>query len=153
MIKNLLRGLFENGKVQTTTPKAKVLKANAESLIENSIKADNDLLLRRKLQLVFGDAELVEKFKEYIAKENHGVSIVKVGFRSGDNAELSKVELMGLKKVKKAKKEDKVVGEKKNKKVDEKDTAGIEKKTTKRNIEPKKRTVVKKERAHSRSGL
>ena len=152
LIRNQLRSLFENGKVTTTSTKAKALKASAESLIENSKKVTDKLVSRRNLQVIFGSTELVAKFNEYIAKENTGVTIVKVGFRAGDNAETSRVELMGLKKAKKEKKEEKVE-EKKEKKVEKKETVGIEKRTSKRNIASQKGTVVNKERAKSRSGL
>ena len=60
LIKNLLRGLFEYGKVETTSSKAKALKANAESLIEKSKTAGDQLILRRNLQIVFGNTELVK---------------------------------------------------------------------------------------------
>jgi large subunit ribosomal protein L17 len=154
LIKNQLRSLFENGKVQTTTQKAKALKANAESLINKGKTAKNDLKLRRDLQITFGNKELVKKFMEYVKNEDAGVSIVKVAFRSGDNAEVSRVELLGLKtkakkEVKKEVKEEKVektVEESKENKVD------ISKKSESKSID-KTATVKNTARAKSRSGL
>ena len=96
MINNLLRSLFDNNYVVTTTPKAKVLKSKASSLIEKGKKYQDDLSFRRRLQVILGDSENVKKYKEYIAKERTGVKFVRVGYREGDNAELSRVYLLGL---------------------------------------------------------
>ncbi len=152
LVRNLLISLFENGKVETTSAKAKALKASAESLIESSKDVANQLDLRRKLQITFGNTDLVKKFMEYTKVENNGVTIVKVGFRSGDNAEVSRVELMGIeKKVKKVVKG--IKSEKKvEKTIEKKDHIDIEKRSANKSIS--KGTVVKKtERAKSRSGL
>lgn len=147
--RNLLRSLIQNNSVTTTTPKAKVLKMDASSLITKGQKAE-DLGTRRSLQTTLGNAELVKKLIEYSAKEGTGVKIVKVGFRDGDNAEMSRVSLMGIEKKKAEKKEKEIKEEKKV--VEKKETnrrailAGDKKVDTK--------TVVKKtERARTRAGL
>ncbi len=88
MINNLLRSLFDNSYIVTTTPKAKVLKSEASSLIESGKKYKEDLSFRRKLQVILGDSEVVNKYKEYISREKTGVSYIRVGYRKGDNAEL-----------------------------------------------------------------
>jgi large subunit ribosomal protein L17 len=149
MIRGQLRGLFEHGKVKTTSQKAKALKASAESLINKGKTAKNELALRKDLQIVFGNAELVKKFMEYVAKENTGVSIVKVGFRVGDNAEISRVELLGLKK--KAKKESKKEV-KEEKVVEKQNSVDMKKRSVAKSID-KGATVKKTTRAKSRSGL
>lgn len=155
LINNLLRSLFDNNTVITTTPKAKVLKREASSLIAKGISKGDEVAFRRKLQIVFGKDELVAKFQEYIKKENTGVSFVRVGFRDGDNAEVSRVSLLGLEK-KKVKQEKKVEEKKEKDEVKEKEDS---KKRTPNVVRGEKKrvdktAVVKKTtRAKSRSGI
>lgn len=152
MINNLLRSLFDNNYVVTTTPKAKVLKSKASSLIEKGKKYQDDLSFRRRLQVILGDSENVKKYKEYIAKERTGVKFVRVGYREGDNAELSRVYLLGLDEKKKSAKEKKEeIKEEKKKEVKETKSKIIEKGDEKK-ID--KTAVIKDaRRATSRSGL
>jgi len=146
--RNLLRSLFTHNSVVTTSPKAKVLKQDASSLIAKGISNGQSLEFRRELGNILGSDEVVKKFYEYIKKENIGVVITKIGFRSGDNAEKSRVILKGTEK-KKVVKKDKNVEDKK------KIVTKIGKNT---NLKDEKRidktAVVKKEqRANTRSGL
>ncbi|HOV29818.1 MAG TPA: L17 family ribosomal protein [Candidatus Dojkabacteria bacterium] len=146
--RNLLRSLFTHNSVVTTSPKAKVLKQDASSLIAKGISKGQSLEFRRELGDILGSDVAVKKFYEYIKKEGVGVVITKVGFRSGDNAEKSRVILKGTEK-KKVVKKDKNVEEKK------KIVTKIGKNT---NLKDEKRidktAVVKKEqRANTRSGL
>lgn len=151
LIRNLLRSLFESNYVVTTTPKAKVLKQEASSLIEKGKSIKDEVAFRRNLQNLLGKGALVSKYYEYVKKENVGIGFVRVGFRSGDNAEMARVFLLGLdKKKKKAVKED------------EKDEKGkseeskVDKKVIERNIDKKvdKTAVIRKtERARSRAGI
>jgi large subunit ribosomal protein L17 len=156
LINNLLRSLFDNNYVVTTTPKAKVLKSEASSLIAKGKKYGEDLSFRRRLQVILGDKEIVDKYKEYISKDKPGVSFVRVGYRSGDNAEVSRVYLLGLDKKKspkaKTKKEEKEkVKEEKKDEQSSVDPKLLEKETKKK---VDKTTVVKDtRRARTRSGL
>lgn len=150
LIINLERALFTNGQIVTTTPKAKVLKSKVERLVSRLKDTKNVLVLRRELKKILGSDVLVTKALEYGKGERVGVIIRKVGFRKGDNAEVSRVQLIGMEKkkkvVKRGKKEDK---KKKEPKVDVKE---LERKSEQKSID--KNTVVKKkERAKSRSGL
>ena len=77
---NLLRSLLERGHIVTTTPRAKVLKRDIESLIEKGKKNSEDISFVRKLQLVLGNEKLTKKFIEYVKGEKTGVTLVKVGF-------------------------------------------------------------------------
>jgi large subunit ribosomal protein L17 len=110
LIDNLLRSLFDHNYVVTTTAKAKVLKQNAQSLIEVGKNKGESLDFTRKLNNILGKETIVEKYLEYIKKDNAGVGFVRVGFRDGDNAQMSRVYLLGLDKKKsvapKSKKED-----------------------------------------------
>lgn len=151
LIRNLLRSLFANDYVVTTTPKAKVLKGEAISIIEKGKRVKDEVSFRRELQNIFGKNDLVKKYSEYIKKENAGVGFVRVGFRDGDNAEISRIFLLGL--------------EKKKKKVLKKDEE--EEKDIKKQVEEEKRkidvdvdkrvdktAIIKKtERARSRAGI
>ena len=96
LVKNQLKSLFENGKVHTTTPKAKVLKSNAESLI--SSVTEMDLNTRRRLQGKLISSDALKNFETYMSAKDKAVKIVKVGFRAGDNAETSRVSLQGFSK-------------------------------------------------------
>lgn len=153
MINNLLRSLFDNNYVVTTTPKAKVLKSEASSLIEKGKKYKEELSFRRRLEVILGDSQIVKKYKEYITKEKVGVSFVRVGYREGDNAEISRVYLLGMDKKKKKTAKSKKDETKEEK---EKDEKGTESKILKQEIDKKvdKTALIKDtRRATSRSGL
>ena len=87
---NLIRSLVRSGKVETTSVKAKVLKSDFESLV-NSIK-DFDVNTTRKLMTVLGSKDLVAKLKGW--DQPISVRIRKIGFRDGDNAEMSRVTIL-----------------------------------------------------------
>jgi len=156
LVYNQLRSLVKSGSIKTTTTKAKVVKAEMESLIEKSrASKEGDLSLRRKLQVIFGETDLVKKFIEVSSKKTSKVVIKKIGFRDGDNAEVSMLELKGLKTkvAKKAEKEEKEESKiEKKEPVVEKERKGIlnlgAKKSITKGIAP-----INKERAKSRSGL
>jgi hypothetical protein len=48
-----------------------------------------------------GSKKLVEKATKYAKNEDHGVRVRKTGFRAGDNAEQSRLELIGFERSKK----------------------------------------------------
>ena len=157
LIRNQMRSLFRSGFIVTTTPKAKALKSEVESFL-SKIKEDS-LETKRKMHSTLGDSSLVEKASELVKKGENKVGIIKIGFRDGDNAETSKVTLLGFedlfgkkKKRKTGKKEEKKKGEteyveeKKDDKVLEKGQAD----KGKLNIKEK---FLSKERARSRSGI
>jgi large subunit ribosomal protein L17 len=94
LVRNQMRSLFTSGYVVTTTTKAKVLKQTAESFLS---KVDGESLdITRKMHSVLGNKDLVKKCIDYLAKGEKKVSIVKVSFRDGDSAEMSKVTLLVL---------------------------------------------------------
>ena len=149
---NQIRSLFESGHVVTTSPKAKVLKTNADSIIALGKKNKGMLSLRRELAVTLKDEKLVKKFIEYVEKTEAGVRIVKIGFRKGDNGEKSRVELIGMEK--KTKKIVKKTAEKKEEVKEEKvaPKAKVSKNILGKGID-KSATVKKTGRATSRSGL
>ena len=154
LIDNLLRSLFDHNYVVTSTTKAKVLKQNAQSLIEAGKKEAESLDFTRKLNNILGKETTVQKYLEYIKKDNAGIGFVRVGFRDGDNAQLSRVYLLGLDKKKstapKSKKEDTEKVEKKKPltKIKREIPVGSEKKVDKTQVVKKSGT-----RPQARSGL
>ena len=147
--RNLLRSLFDNNTVTTTTTKAKVLKQDASSLIEKGLKRKEDLSFKREVIVLLQNESIVNKYYEYLKMDKPAVKLVKVGFRGGDNAEMSKVTLAGKEKKKIVKKV-------------EKEQESTEKKAPKEKQEVKvkedkrvdKTAVIKKVgRSTSRSGL
>jgi large subunit ribosomal protein L17 len=152
LVLNLERSLFLNGQLTTTTPKAKVLKSMVQKLVSR-IKTDKNVLgLRRELKKVFGTDVLVNKALEYGKDEKTGVIIRKVGFRKGDNAEISRVLLIGMEKKKKKRLTKKEKEEKKEKKESNIDAKELEKKSERKEVD-RRPLLFKKERAKSRSGL
>ncbi|HAM96407.1 MAG: 50S ribosomal protein L17 [candidate division WS6 bacterium GW2011_GWF1_36_8] len=154
LMQNQLRSLFESGHVTTTSPKAKVLKSNAQSLIALGKKNKGMLTLRRELAIVLKENGLVKKFIEYAEKEVTGVRTVKIGFRAGDNGEVTRVELIGMeKKIRKVAKKASTAEVKEEVKVEKTaPKAKVSKNILDKGID-KSATVKKTGRATSRSGL
>ena len=152
MVKNQLRSLFTNGHIKTSSVKAKYMRGRAQSVISKIQTAkENDLVLRRNMQVVFGNDELVKKVYEYAKKDGAGVTLRKVGFRAGDMTEVSRLELLNFKTKKRVAKK----GEKEEK-VEEKKEVNAPKIEAKKVIGKKvsnRPIPVKKERAKTRAGL
>ena len=94
LIRNQVRSILTHGKVITTTPKAKVLKANVESYL-NSLNSKAEKVRKYELLTLLGDDKSASRMIEYL-KTTPKIKIVKVGFRDGDNAEVSRVSLQGF---------------------------------------------------------
>lgn len=148
LVKNLIRSLFENGYLTTTTIKAKALKQEGLKLI-NDLKNFNQAV-SRNAQIVLGNVELVKKATEYVQKNDAKIKILKIGFRDGDMAQTSRVTLVGFntkkevaKTVEKETKKDKTKEVKKTSKIRE----------NVKNVTKNLSSVVKTERARTRSGL
>lgn len=157
MIQNQLRSILTSGYVKTSSVKAKVLKGQLESLFNKvKISTDGDLSLTRNLHTVLGDDKLIKKLFEVAKKDSSKIKISKVGFRIGDNTEMSKVEIVGFKvKPKVEKKVGKKVEEKEEEVVKVQDTderkkgiLNLGRKSVSKKVEP-----MKKERARTRSGI
>lgn len=155
LIKNQIRSLVHSGSIKTTTAKSKAVKGELESLMHKVKNAkDGDLNLRRELQVILGDKELVKKFVEFSKKENSKVVVRKIGFREGDNSEVSEIVIEGLKvkKVKRVAKKSKDVEEESKVEKKEPEKKNILDLGTKKSVS-QKAGAVNKERAKSRSGL
>ena len=98
MLRNLVTSLFEHEKVKTTDSKAKELRPLAEHLI--GLGKRGDLHARRQALAVVRKAEIVKKLFETISprfqtRTGGYLRIAKIGFRPGDGAPVSIVELIG----------------------------------------------------------
>jgi len=100
LISNQLSTLFTYGKLETTTVKAKVMRSKAEELMSAVKKyADDKVSQTRILNQKLLSRKARINCAEFVAKSELKVSIVKVGFRKGDNTEKSEVVLVGFDKI------------------------------------------------------
>ena len=98
MLRNMVTSLLEHEKVKTTDAKAKELRPLAEKLI--GLGKRGDLHARRQALSVVRKADVVKKLFEvlsprYQSRTGGYLRIVKVGYRPGDGAPVSIVELIG----------------------------------------------------------
>src|SRR5512136_3283021 len=98
MLRNMVTSLLEHEKVKTTDAKAKEVRPLAEKLI--GLAKRGDLHARRQALSVVRKAEVVKKLFETLSPRFQSrtggyLRIVKVGFRPGDGAPVSIVELIG----------------------------------------------------------
>ena len=97
MMRNLAISLFENGKIITTLPRAKLLRGMVDKLI--SIGKKDTLAARRNCIRLLGNTDAVRKLFNQIAPGMHAKSsgftrIVKYKKRLGDGAQLVIMELV-----------------------------------------------------------
>lgn len=98
MFRNLLSSLFEHGAITTTDAKAKEVKRRADILIGWARKGD---LHHRRLAAghVFGSYPLQRLFdhwgKAFPERISGFTRSVKIGYRHGDNAPLTLIEIIG----------------------------------------------------------
>jgi large subunit ribosomal protein L17 len=104
MLRNMVTSLFKYEKIETTDSKAKELRKVADKMV--TLGKRGDLHARRQALSYVRDGEVVGKLFSDISerfRERKGgyTRIVKTGFRVGDNAPMSIIELTA--EVKKAK--------------------------------------------------
>ncbi len=97
LMRNLVSSLFQHEKIQTTDPKAKELRRWADRMI--SLGKEGSLHARRRALAFIHDQAVVRKVFETLAprfKDRPGgyTRIVKLGWRRGDRAPISLVELL-----------------------------------------------------------
>ena len=98
MFRNMTASLVEHELIKTTLPKPKELRRVAEPLIT---LAKNDSVANRRLAFarLRSDAAVAKLFDElgprYSERPGGYLRILKCGFRAGDNAPMSIVELVG----------------------------------------------------------
>ncbi|MBM4401889.1 MAG: 50S ribosomal protein L17 [Candidatus Cloacimonetes bacterium] len=101
LTRNLIQALFEYGKIQTTLPKAKVIRPIAEKLVTRARKKTPHAF--NQLEKFFYKRKVAKKLFEEIApkyKNRPGgyTRIVKLGRRGGGAAEMAVIELVEEKK-------------------------------------------------------
>ncbi len=112
MFRNMVTSLLEHERIYTTDAKAKELRRWADRMI--TLGKRGDLHARRQALQVIRDKGVVHKLftdlaQRYQARSGGYTRTVKVGFRAGDSAPISLVELMtGETKKKKKKRKRKV---------------------------------------------
>lgn len=100
MMRNMVTSLLEHGRVTTTHARAKVLRSFAERVI--TLGKNDTVHSRRMASKSIRSKEIVKKLFNEIAPEfsdrNGGYTrVIKNGFRKGDNAAVSIVELLTYK--------------------------------------------------------
>ncbi|MCP4049539.1 MAG: 50S ribosomal protein L17 [bacterium] len=97
MLKNIVVALFENNRIKTTDTRAKEAKKIAEKII--TLGKNGDLSsIRKALKIIPNKSVIKEVFSSFGPKykdRNGGYTrIIKLGFRKGDNAPVSLLELV-----------------------------------------------------------
>jgi large subunit ribosomal protein L17 len=97
MMRNMAASLFLNGRVETTTAKAKELRMYAEPLITKAKRGD--LHARRLVARHLGDAGALAKlFAEigprYAERPGGYTRVLHLGHRAGDAADMAIIELV-----------------------------------------------------------
>jgi large subunit ribosomal protein L17 len=110
MFRNMVTSLLEHERIYTTEAKAKELRRWADWMI--TLGKRGDLHARRQALQVIRDKSVVHKLftdlaQRYQARSGGYTRTVKVGFRVGDGAPLSLIELMAGETEKKKKKKTK----------------------------------------------
>jgi len=98
LMRNLVTALLRDEKIRTTDPKAKELRRWADRVI--TLGKEGTLHARRQVLAIVQDKAVVRKLFDTIAprfKERQGgyTRIVKIGWRRGDAAPVSLIELVG----------------------------------------------------------
>ena len=97
MLRNLLRALFEHGKIETSKAKAKEVQRLADKLI--STARGGDLAARRQLHRFFGKNDVVNLLVDEIAplfkdRKSGFTRLTETGRRRGDNTLMARLELI-----------------------------------------------------------
>lgn len=101
MFKNMLTSFFEWEKIETTSAKAKELRPLAEKII--TLGKRGDLSARREVLKLIANKKIVQKlFNEIVPKVKSRLGgytrIVRTGFRPGDSAPMSIIEIISEEK-------------------------------------------------------
>lgn len=107
MLRNMVTSFLKYEKIRTTDVKAKELKKVAEKMI--TLGKRGDLHARRQALAFVRDPEVVGKLfgelsERYRQRAGGYTRIIKMGYRTGDNAPLSSIEFIDTVRKKKDKK-------------------------------------------------
>lgn len=98
MFRNMVTSLFKHERIRTTDVKAKELRSWADELV--TLAKRGDLHARRQALSIIREKDVVHKLFEQAPIRFAGVSggytrVIKLGFRAGDAAPISMIELTG----------------------------------------------------------
>src|SRR2546428_811778 len=98
LVAGLCRSLFDQGRVNTTVARAKLMRPLAEKLI--TFAKRGDIAARREVLRVVTDQGVEHKLyaeigPRYADRPGGYTRIVEAGFRKGDNAPMAVIELVG----------------------------------------------------------
>lgn len=98
VLRNLATSLFRHERIVTTAAKAKELRPFAERLI--TLARRGDLHARRQVERHIRDRQVTGRLfsdigPRFAARPGGYTRILKLGHRSGDGAELARIELLG----------------------------------------------------------
>ena len=104
MFRNMVTSLFKHDRIRTTDVKAKELRRWADQLV--TLAKRGDLHARRQALAIIRERDVVQKLFDEAPKRFGGsqggyTRVVKVGYRPGDAAPVSLVELVSAKPPKK----------------------------------------------------
>jgi large subunit ribosomal protein L17 len=107
MLRNMVTSLLEHESITTTDARAKALRSVADKMI--TLGKRGDLHARREALRVIRSKEVAKRLFDDIApryanRDGGYVRVIKKGFRAGDNAAMSVVELVEKKVEKQASK-------------------------------------------------
>lgn len=95
LIKSQVASLIKYGKIKTTTAKAKNLKKFIEKLI--TFQKKNNLAAQREIIKFVNNRAIAQKLIKSVKfndKKSGHVKLSKIGFRKGDGAEITQIELI-----------------------------------------------------------
>lgn len=97
MLRGMVTFLLENGQIETTVTRAKEVRAVAEKMI--TIAKTDDLHSKRQVMAYVTKESVAKKLFDEIAPRYQGrnggyTSIVKIGPRRGDSAEMAIIKLV-----------------------------------------------------------
>jgi len=97
MLRNMVTSLFKHEQIETTDAKAKVIRPIAEKMI--TLAKRGDLHARRQALSYMQDKEVTHRLFDQLkdrfsSREGGYLRIVKKGFRKGDGASISVVQLV-----------------------------------------------------------
>ncbi len=100
MIRNLVTSLLKHERIETTTAKAKAIRPWVDKIINLAKKGD--LASKRRIFSYLTDKEVAYKIireapERYKDRNSGYTRLYRIGFRRGDNAELSIIELVDTK--------------------------------------------------------
>ncbi len=115
MFRNMVTSLFKHDRIKTTDVKAKELRKWADYLV--TLAKRGDLHARRQALSIVREKDVVHKLFDQAPKRFAGVNggytrVVKIGFRPGDAAPVSIIELTGQAPEPEEKSEEKSASEK-----------------------------------------